>query len=123
MSRKVQVVESDDVIGANHKVEIISKAERVQENPLRLGVLESDLVTFLFFYEEQCELSVWHLGCEAVLRGMHRHWLDILSATEMLWVKLWKNLLVDAEVKDLGFVSWFVFLAQLFVDDECSIVM
>lgn len=58
MSRKIQVVESDDVIGANHKVEIISKAERVQENPLRLGVLESDLVTFLFFYEEQCELSV-----------------------------------------------------------------
>lgn len=61
MGRKIQVVQCDDVIGADHKVEIITETERMEQDFLWLCVLERQLVALLILHKQQCQFSIGHL--------------------------------------------------------------
>lgn len=58
MGGQVEIVQSDYVVGYDHKVEIVPKTERVQQNPLRLSVIERHLVTLSLLYKQHSQFCI-----------------------------------------------------------------
>ena len=55
---QVKIVQSDYVVGYDHKVEIVPKTERVQQDPLRLSVMEGHLVALSLLYKQHSQFCV-----------------------------------------------------------------
>ena len=77
---QIEIVQSDNVVGHHHKVEVVPKTERVQQDPLRLRVLESNLVTLSLLNEKQSQFRICYLHSQTLLRRVNRNGLNILSA-------------------------------------------